>query len=118
MRPLLTTVLALSLLSFCVAPAHAYSIATVGGKEVKWSIFDVGYYLDSNGWSGISNGSDLQALVQSFNDWQAVSCSKLKFHKVGDTTTTNVLPTGPMAMARTNSSGRRATGPLATMSWA
>ncbi len=83
------------LLALSFSPrAHAYSIATQGGKEVKWSIFDIGYYLDSNGWSGISNGSDLQAITASFNDWQAVSCSKLKFHKLGNTTVSDVLPTG------------------------
>ena len=94
MRRLLATFVALSLAVVATAPAAAFSIATVSGKELKWPIFDVGYYLDANGWSGISNGSDRQALVSAFNDWQAVSCSKLKFHKVGDTTTTNVLPTG------------------------
>jgi hypothetical protein len=89
-----TTLFASLALLFVSVPALGFSIATVGGKEVKWSIFNVGYYLDTNGWSGISNGSDRQAIIAAFNDWQAVSCAKLKFNKLGDTTISNVLPTG------------------------
>ncbi len=94
MKRLLVATIFLTVTSFAASPALAFGISTISGKEVKWSIFDVGYYLDSNGWSGISNGKDREAVVQSFNDWQAVSCSKLKFHKIGDTTISDVLPTG------------------------
>jgi len=87
---------ALMVVLFLCLPArlHAFGISTVGGKVVKWGIDDVGYYGDSNGWAGISNGSDKQAIVKSFNDWQGVACSFLKFHKLGDTTVGDVLTTG------------------------
>jgi len=80
---------------FWAGTAGAFSISTVGGGKVtRWKIDDVGYYLDANGWSGISNGKDKQKVIDSFNDWQAVSCSFLKFHKAGETTVNNVTSTG------------------------
>ena len=77
--------------------AYAYSISTVGGKEVRWNISDVGYYLGANGWSGITNGKDKTELNKSFSDWQSVTCSKLAFHQIGETNVTTVLPVGASA---------------------
>ena len=77
------------------SPARAFSISTVsGGKEVKWNADTYSYYLDSNGWSGISNGKDKQQVTASFADWQNVSCSFLKFQKAGETSVSDVVPTG------------------------
>lgn len=92
-RKLNALLLALTLVSYAGA-ANAFSISMVAGKVVKWKTDDVGYYLDANGWSGISNGSDKQAVVNSFNDWEAVSCSKLGFTKLGETSVSSVIPTG------------------------
>jgi len=76
------------------APARAFSISMIAGKEVKWSVQDVPYYVDADGWSGISNGSDVTAIVQSFDVWEGVSCSFLGFTQAGTTTSTAVLPLG------------------------
>ncbi|MBM4352847.1 MAG: matrixin family metalloprotease [Deltaproteobacteria bacterium] len=75
----------------------AFSISTSGGKEVKWGVEEVPYVLDQSGWSGINDGSDLAAVVASFNDWQGVTCSYLKFKQTGTTLITTVMSTGAEA---------------------
>ncbi len=74
--------------------AQAFTIRVIAGKEFKWDVSNVGYYIDANGWSGISSSSDTQAVIASFNEWQSVNCSFLTFSKLGTTNTTNVIPTG------------------------
>ena len=93
-HPILVAAIVAAALPLNSGTASAFSISTFGGKEVKWAISDVGYHVDSDGWSGIGNGKDKQAIDASFDDWENVSCSFLQFHKVGDTTVSSVIPTG------------------------
>jgi hypothetical protein len=82
------------LLLLSAGPALAFSISTAGGNPVKWSVQEVPYVLDKDGWSGIQDSSDLNAVVASFNDWQAVTCAFLTFKQTGTTSVTSVLSTG------------------------
>lgn len=72
----------------------AFAITNLGGREVKWKISEVEYWLDEDGWSGITDGSDLSRVHESFQDWQDVPCSFLRFRYAGSTTVSSVLPTG------------------------
>jgi len=77
--------------------AWGYSIQTVpGGFIAKWTTPAIGYYVNPVGSDNISNGSDVAAIMASFSDWTALSCSTLTLEKLGNTNAvaTNGVGTG------------------------
>ncbi len=73
--------------------ALGFSIANIGGKDVKWKTAGFDYWLDHNGYPGITNDSDRQVCKQSFQEWSAISCANFTLNYAGDTTVSKVLPT-------------------------
>ena len=75
--------------------ASAFSIRqTPLGFTTRWSNPTIGFYVNPAGSDDISNGSDLAAVMQSFADWEAITCSKLAFNDLGDTFTSSVIANG------------------------
>ncbi|MCA9523201.1 MAG: matrixin family metalloprotease [Myxococcales bacterium] len=58
-------------------------------NPVRWSTNKVPYNLDQKGFSGITDGSDLQAILTAFKNWEAVSCSSLTFFSEGKSVDAN-----------------------------
>ncbi len=77
-----------------VTPVQAFSVSNIGGKDVKWTATNLDYWLDVDGFPGISGDSDRQVCIQSFQEWDAISCSYLTLTYAGDTNVYNVVPTG------------------------
>lgn len=74
----------LTLLALCVVSlpqrVRATSVSWANSsKIVRWPTRTVKFAIDKNGFSGITDGSDVQAVLQAFQMWQSVSCSDLKF---------------------------------------
>ncbi|MEC8025712.1 MAG: matrixin family metalloprotease, partial [Myxococcota bacterium] len=75
--------------------AASFSIRqTPLGYTTRWSSSNISFYLSPVGSDDISNGTDVSAVLQSFTDWQSISCSKLSFTNLGDTFTTAVIGNG------------------------
>ncbi len=73
--------------------AGAFGIMTTNdGEVIRWDHSDLTYYLDPVGPTDVTDGSDIDAIEESFDDWQAVSCSALTFQKLGSTSNKDVLP--------------------------
>ena len=77
------------------ALASAYAInQTPLNLTVRWNKMPIPYYLTSQGSSDVSDASDTNAVLASFADWEAVTCSKLAFVQKGTTPNVSVLATG------------------------
>jgi len=87
-------VLATAFLASVPSTSGAYSISLTswGNNVVRWDHADLTYYLDPNGAPDIYDGSDVDAMHDSFAGWQAVNCSKLTFQFLGNTSNKSVLP--------------------------
>lgn len=89
----ISTALCCLTLVWC-SPAFGFSVSNIGGKDVKWVETNIDYWLDVDGFPGISGDSDRQVCIQSFQEWEAISCAYLTLTHVGDTNVSNVVPTG------------------------
>ena len=97
MRRISLSLAAALLLVAVLAPASAgaFSVArTDSGQFMRWTVLEVGYYIDADGSDDISNDSDLTAIRTSFQSWVDVTCSYLTFRELGTTSVANVVPTG------------------------
>jgi len=75
--------------------AQASSISFSSGTTIlKWKESNIPYHLNSAGSKDISNGSDLQAVHDSFTDWTSLSCGNLSAYHAGDTTANSTILTG------------------------
>lgn len=83
--------------------AAAYSILMTGDDQiVRWGVDTIHYYLDADGTKDVDvkDGSDIAAVEESFRDWQDVSCSRLRFVRMGETTDSGILPVTGKANGR------------------
>ncbi len=78
-------------------------MTTSGGKELHWmaSEMPLPYFIES-GPSEVNDGSDFEAMVEAFNEWQRPECSYLSFRQVS-----TVEATG----------GNACGGPRNTLAW-
>lgn len=78
----LTTWLPAAVLVFIPALAFAFSVTTIqsNSKTIKrWKKTTVPYYLHPSGSADLQPKAALDAIRQSFQDWQNVDCTSLKF---------------------------------------
>lgn len=97
-RPLLLSLLVSLLPGLLVVPAEAgaYSISLLDGNKgniVRWHVTDVGYFIYPSGSADVVDGSDIAAVQAGFEQWNAVSCSKMNFVYQGAATTKNNMAT-------------------------
>ena len=75
--------------------AQAYSInMTEAGFIIRWPKSTLHFYINPVGSDNVSDGSDVAAIRQSFDEWEQIGCSKLAFNDMGDTSTKKVLANG------------------------
>lgn len=76
--------------------ATAYGVATssdtLKGNVTRWAVPEISYYLDAAGTNGLGASQAQQCMKDSFNDWQNVDCTALRFTYEGTTTNRKVLP--------------------------
>lgn len=68
------------------APAGAFErIRTPDGVPVYWSdlVMPVPYFVDAEGYPGITDDSDLMAIHRSFRTWEDVTCATITFKSAG-----------------------------------
>lgn len=91
----ITKLFTLITISFLSPNIFSFSISqTPYGNIVKWKNLPIQYYLDPDGVDDISDGSDIEAMYDSFKDWEEIKCSDLSFKDMGVTTNTDILPIG------------------------
>ena len=76
--------------------ALAYSVSLEGNYVVKWPYTTVTYYLQQDGVSTISNGSDLNAVRNGVGSWNAVSCSNLSIVEASTISSRSTVVTSQM----------------------
>ncbi len=84
-----------ALLSGLLVPASAWAFSislTPYNNVVRWDHANLTYYLDPDGAPDISDGSDIQVMHASFDDWEAVGCSALTFQFLGNTSNKSIIP--------------------------
>lgn len=79
-----------------VASASSIALSDYYNKLVRWTISTVPYHLNPAGSDDIGDGSDIQAIKESFNDWVTLPCSSLKINHLGAAGNTSLL-TGAQA---------------------
>lgn len=79
--PRLTVLLVLSL-TFISSQLWAYKVI----EGPKWDLEEgpIGYFVDPAGSEDITDGSDVEAVKQGFQNWQCVLCSSIQFRYDGD----------------------------------
>ncbi len=92
MRLLARISVILMLLAPATASAFSIQLNYSGSRVVRWGHPDLTYYLDTGGIPEINDGSDVALFHQSFQDWEAIACSSLRFEYLGAATTKDVLP--------------------------
>ena len=85
-----------SLLMLAFAPsalAGGVNFAS-GTSPIYWKVPNVKYYVNPAGSEDITDGSDLDAVDESYSDWCDLPCSNIKANYSGTATTTNMLTNG------------------------
>lgn len=68
------------------ASAAAYTRITLsGGQSPKWQTMPISYYINEQGLSQISNGSEFRAVRAAFQTWQNVQTADVRFNDRGTT---------------------------------
>ena len=73
--------------------AMAFGIQLTNGNALSWPTDIVGYEMDVDGTSDISDGSDLVAVASAVISWNGVGCSSITLTQTGTTTSTDTILT-------------------------
>ena len=81
----------LSIILVLASPTWAYKINTSGGKMLRWSdaSIPISWYMNMNGFTGISDTDAETAFKHGFQQWAQPSCSKFRSIYKGTTTRGN-----------------------------
>jgi hypothetical protein len=68
------------------ATARSYTrITSSSGASPKWADKPIPFWINENGYPPIGNGSDIEAVLESFHTWEAVPTADLRFDYRGKT---------------------------------
>lgn len=78
----------------CPSVLWAAGISLTNGKPVRWPSNSVSYYLHQNGSADVTDGSDLTAARNGFQQWQSAPCTNISFTDKGTTTNLKITTAG------------------------
>ncbi len=79
---------------FITTQAQAFSVSLsseTSGAMVKWRGADFPYELNSRGYSGITDGSDLDTIRKATRSWNNITSCDINFYETGTTTQTATI---------------------------
>jgi len=96
MKARIPAVLAIAVLLLPLV-ARAFSVQTAymddSHKNMsRWAMWDLTYYVDSRGVTGVSATASQNAMTSSFQDWEDIDCSALTFQMLGNSSSQDILP--------------------------
>jgi len=72
-------------LAFAIRAAAYTRITASSGQMPKWAALPIPYWINERGYSGITNGSEFNAVHAAFQTWQNIPEAGIQFQYMGTT---------------------------------